>query len=167
MPTPPQSPDPADEVIYIDEDALARPEDFYLLLVVDDNEDVHAATRLTLKDARINGRRLETLHAYSGEEAKRFIEHGIPFDLVLLDMVMETDDAGLRVAKFIQSFCGHKPAPAIVMRTGQPGQFKDQDVTDCIWFDEFVLKSSATRSHLFDVLTERLSATDQDGLMPL
>ncbi len=153
----------SDSIAVIEDDAQARPIDFYLILVVDDNTDVHEATRLTLKDSRINGRRIELLDAYSGEEAKRFIAHGIPFDLVLLDMVMETDDAGMNVAKFIQSYFGYKPAPAIIMRTGQPGQFKDQDVTDSIWFDEFILKSSITRNRLIEVITRRLAEAEQDG----
>lgn len=164
------SSDPAvgsSDLAFFEGEAGARPDDFYLLLIVDDSRDVHEATRLTLGDTRIDGRRVEMLHAYSGAEARRFIERGIPFDLVLLDMVMETPDAGLAVAKFIQSFFGSLPAPAIVMRTGQPGQFKDQDVTDSVWFDEFVLKSSLTRNHLVDVLSSRLTGGGQDEVTRL
>ena len=156
-----------DTVSLIEDGSQGRPIDFYLILIVDDNADVHEATRLTLKNSRINGRRIEFLDAYSGDEAKRFIEHGIPFDLVLLDMVMETEDAGMKVAKFIQSHFGYEPAPAIVMRTGQPGQFKEQDVTDSIWFDEFILKSSITRSRLIDVLTRRLTEGGEEASTPL
>ena len=125
-----------DTVSLIEDGSQGRPIDFYLILIVDDNADVHEATRLTLKNSRINGRRIELLDAYSGDEAKRFIEHGIPFDLVLLDMVMETEDAGMKVA-------------------------------NSIWFDEFILKSSITRSRLIDVLTRRLTEGGEEASTPL
>lgn len=150
-----------------DDHPNGQPLDFYLILIADDNLEVHHATRIALQDVIINERRLLLMDAYSGAEAMLMIRRGIPFDLVLLDMVMETQDAGMIVAKQIQSHYGISKPPAVIMRTGQPGNFKHQDVSDNIWFDEFMIKSFVTKTRLVDIVTKYLSPPTDDGITRL
>lgn len=138
------------------------PLDFYLIMIVDDNPDVHLATQIALKGHIINNRRLMIINAYSGREAKLMFDKGMPVDLVLLDMVMETPHAGMEVARHIQSRFDHAKTPAIIMRSGQPGMFKDQDIADNIWFDEFMIKSVVTQQHLSDLLRKHLTPQIED-----
>ena len=71
------------------------------MLIVDDEPEVHAVTKLALSDFHFNGRGLEFVSAYSGEEATVFNKHQ-DIAVVLLDVVMEHDDSGLQVAEYIR-----------------------------------------------------------------
>src|SRR5689334_709444 len=57
------------------------------VLVVDDEPQIHAVTRLALDDFSFNGRGLEFLHAGSGAEAKKVLRENGDVALVLLDVV--------------------------------------------------------------------------------
>jgi len=157
--------DTEEAIVFVDEPpGDETPLDFYLLLIVDDNADVHEATRIALQGQIVNGKRLRFMSAYSGREAILMVDKHIPFDLVLLDMVMETPNAGMEVAQNIQARLDLKHTPAIVMRSGQPGMFKDKDVDDNIWFDEFMLKSRVTQQYLRDIVQKHLDPDKEVGL---
>ena len=72
------------------------------VLIVDDDVDVHAVTRLALRNVSFKGRELELFSAYSGAEGFQILRDTSDIALVLLDVVMETDDAGLILARRIR-----------------------------------------------------------------
>jgi CheY-like chemotaxis protein len=55
-----------------------------------------------------------------------FLEHE-NIAVVLLDVVMETDDAGLKVAEFIRNEANNQ-FTRFILRTGQPSQAPERDV---------------------------------------
>ena len=65
--------------------------------IVDDDEDVHQATKFAMLDVIILGRRIEFLHAYSNQEAHDLFANHSDIAVVLLDVVMETERAGLEL----------------------------------------------------------------------
>ena len=91
------------------------------LLVVDDEPDIHAVTRLALGKVSFKGREIEVLSAYTGAQGYDMLAKEPDIALVLLDVVMETDDAGLRLARRIREELNNNLV-RIVLRTGQPGQ---------------------------------------------
>jgi adenylate cyclase len=91
------------------------------IMLVDDEEEVHQVTRVALRTFSFEGRRLEFVSAYSGEQARRILPEHPDTAVILLDVVMEEDDAGLKVARFVREEHGNRMA-RIVLRTGQPGQ---------------------------------------------
>jgi CheY-like chemotaxis protein len=97
------------------------------ILIVDDDTDVHAVTRLALRNVTFKGRELELFSAYSGEEGFQMLYDTPDIALVLLDVVMETDDAGLLLAKRIRGELNNHIV-RVVLRTGQPGQAPEQRV---------------------------------------
>ena len=97
------------------------------VLIVDDDQDVHAVTRLALRNVSFKGRELELFSAYSGREAFEILRDTPDIALVLLDVVMETDDAGLLLARRIREEL-HNSIVRVVLRTGQPGQAPEQRV---------------------------------------
>jgi len=106
------------------------------LLVVDDDPTVHEVTRIALSDFEFQGRRLAVLDAYSAAEAHALLSVGAPPAVVLLDVVMETDDAGLKLAEAIRGPLANSVS-RIVLRTGQAGQAPERrviaayDINDC------------------------------------
>jgi response regulator RpfG family c-di-GMP phosphodiesterase len=118
--------DTLDELVFADEagGALAAEtgaaNHSWELLIVDDEEDVHRVTRMVLGDFNFMGRGVTFHHAYSGEEAKGILRQQDNIALVLLDVVMESDDSGLQLVKFIREEIKN-PFIRIILRTGQPG----------------------------------------------
>ena len=127
----------------------------WTLLIVDDDPEVHAVTRLMLTHARIEGRAMNLLHAQSAAEARPILERNPDIALVLLDVVMETEHAGLDLAQYIRDRLGND-AIRIVLRTGQPGQAPAHDVVARYNIDDYVAKSELTFERLRILVTTAL-----------
>jgi class 3 adenylate cyclase/CheY-like chemotaxis protein len=97
------------------------------VLVVDDDAEVHDVTRLALAGLRIDGRAIVLVSARSGQAARTALRADPDIAVVLLDVVMETDDAGLALARWIRRDLGNTRV-RIVLRTGQPGRAPEQRV---------------------------------------
>jgi diguanylate cyclase (GGDEF)-like protein len=117
------------------------------VLIVDDDPEIHSVTQLALSDLVVLGRRLEYLHAYSGKDACQLIEEHKDIVLVLLDVVMETDDAGLNVVKYIRETLQRKDI-RIVLRTGQPGYAPEESVIKEYDINDYKTKTELTRRKL-------------------
>ena len=120
------------------------------VLIVDDEPEIHAVTRLVLGDFQFESRRLHFLSAHSGEEGKQLLRAHPDIALMLLDVVMETDHAGLDVARWTRDELGNHFV-RIVLRTGQPGQAPEQRVTTEYDINDYKEKTELT--------TQKLTAT--------
>src|SRR4051812_30425184 len=97
------------------------------VLVVDDDEQVHAMTRVLLRDFSFDGRGFEMLSAHSAAEGAAQIKAHPDIPVVLLDVVMESPDAGLQLVRHIRETLGNTHI-RIILRTGQPGEAPERDV---------------------------------------
>lgn len=147
----------SDDFIFADDGEEEIVESFgsWKILVVDDEPEVHAVTKLALSDFTFLDKRIEFVSAYSGEEAKRMFEQHPDIAMVLLDVVMETDDAGLRVAEYIRTQIGNK-FTRIILRTGQPGQAPEKDVILNYDINDYKSKTELTAQKLFTVVVATL-----------
>jgi PAS domain S-box-containing protein len=127
------------------------------VLIVDDDVDVHVVTKFSLSNACFMGRRLSFLHAYSGEEALTTLRTTPDIALVLLDVIMETSDAGLRVARLIRDTL-HNDLVRIVLRTGQPGQALEHSIILDYDINDFWCKTDLTTRKLFTTVISSLRA---------
>jgi response regulator RpfG family c-di-GMP phosphodiesterase len=125
------------------------------VIVVDDEPEVHAVTKLALSDFEFQKKRLEFISAYSGEEARKVIQAHPDAAIVLLDVVMETDDAGLQVAKFIRETVKNSHI-RIILRTGQPGQAPERQVIVNYDINDYKSKTELTAQKLFTVVMSSL-----------
>src|SRR5918912_4488720 len=89
--------------------------------VIDDDPAVHDGTRYALYDYVLNGQKLDILSAYSADEGRHLLRNHADIAVVLLDVVMETDSAGLDLVGFIRHELKNETV-RIILRTGQPGQ---------------------------------------------
>lgn len=127
------------------------------VLIVDDDVDVHVVTKFSLSNACFQGRRLSFLHAYSGEEALNTLRNTPDIALVLLDVIMETSDAGLHVARQIRDSL-HNNLVRIVLRTGQPGQALEHSIILDYDINDFWCKTDLTTRKLFTTVISSLRA---------
>ncbi|WP_448548012.1 bifunctional diguanylate cyclase/phosphodiesterase [Thalassotalea fusca] len=135
--------DDSDEDEILDESGA----DTWKVLIVDDDPEIHSVTQLALSDLVVLGKRLEYIHAYSGRDACQLIEQHNDIVLVLLDVVMETDDAGLNVVKHIRETLLRQDI-RIVLRTGQPGYAPEESVIKDYDINDYKTKTELTRRKL-------------------
>jgi class 3 adenylate cyclase len=172
----PFAPDDDEELIFADEDPepdardvddeshaeasaqITAPHgDPWTILVVDDDDEVHQITRLALQNVRFEDQPLSVLSAHSGGEALALLGRHTGIALVLLDVVMETDDAGLRVARDIREVL-HNNAVRIVLRTGQPGQAPEREVIVDYDINDYKTKTELTAAKLFTAVITGIRA---------
>lgn len=122
------------------------------LLIVDDEEEVHVITRMVLEGLTFSGRGLACVSAYSAEEARSILEGGEEFAVILLDVVMETGQAGLDLVEFIRSRLGNRMV-RIILRTGQPGQAPEREVITRYDINDYKHKTELTAQKLFSAVT--------------
>ena len=118
------------------------------VLLVDDEDDVHAVLHLALQDVVIEGRRLALLDAYSAGEAKTMLVAHPEIALILLDVVMESDRAGLELVGHIRDELGNRGVQ-IVLITGEPGYAPQREVVSSYGIDGYRLKSELNADRIF------------------
>ena len=95
----------AKQILIIDDEDLPqsapRPAG-WKVMIVDDEPEVHRITKITLNKFEFDGKPIDFLHAYSAAEAKALLALTPDVALLLLDLVMEVDHAGLEVVKFVR-----------------------------------------------------------------
>lgn len=127
------------------------------VLIVDDDRDVHALTRMVLKNFHFDSRPLEILSGYSGEDARRLMEIHPDVAVIFLDVVMETEHAGLEAVWVIREQLKNRLV-RIILRTGQPGQAPEQDVINSYDINDYKEKTELTEQKLMTTVTASLRA---------
>src|ERR1051325_8030429 len=96
--------DDNDFIRVIDEiDAAPASQPTWKVAVIDDDPAVHEGTRFALYDYNLNGHGIEILSAHSAAEGRELMRADPNIAVILLDVVMETDDAGLRLVDYIRT----------------------------------------------------------------
>ncbi|MCR9145240.1 MAG: diguanylate cyclase [bacterium] len=124
----------------------------WTILVVDDDEEVHSTTRFMLRSEMIYGRKLELLHARSTSEALRILENHAEIAVALIDVVMETDDAGLQLVRGIRARTALESV-RLIIRTGQPGLAPEADIVSQYDINDYRTKTELSQTRLMTSLT--------------
>ncbi len=129
--------------------------DKWKILIADDEEEVHTVTRFALMDYTYKGKKLQFFNAYTGRQAVEILEANPDIALVLLDVVMEHNHAGLEaVGKIRGEIENH--FVRIILRTGQPGQAPEDEVIIKYDINDYKNKTELTDKKLFTTLTTGL-----------
>ena len=121
--------DDQDDLVFLEEQtaqpATSAQRKVWRVMIIDDDEDVHSTTTFALGNLDMQHRPLEFVHAYSAAQARELLKHEQEIAVILLDVVMEQDDAGLHLVRYIRETL--KLADVrIILRTGQPGYAPDR-----------------------------------------
>jgi CheY-like chemotaxis protein len=125
------------------EDALAIENKPWRLLIVDDEEEVHAVTKLVLSNYEFAGRKLEFVNAFTARQAIQILDEDQDFAVAIIDCVMETDHAGLDLIQYIRDTLQNK-IMRLVLRTGQPGQAPEDSVISRFDINDYKDKTELT-----------------------
>jgi response regulator RpfG family c-di-GMP phosphodiesterase len=157
---------PNDELLFSGEDgspscaaerAVAASDDLdpWKILIVDDEAEVHNVTRLVLSDFSYRRKKLQFISAYTGSEARGAILANPDVAIILLDVVMEENDTGLTLVKFIREEANNKFA-RIILRTGQPGQAPEERVVIEYDINDYKEKTELTSQKLVTTIVSAL-----------
>ncbi|MBP2230177.1 signal transduction histidine kinase/PleD family two-component response regulator/HPt (histidine-containing phosphotransfer) domain-containing protein [Azospirillum agricola] len=148
----------SDEFLFADEDPAAEavsvppvppePVEPWVILIVDDDPAIHATTKMVLRGFTFEGRPAQFLSAGTATEARAVLRANPAIAVILLDVVMESDDAGLRLVRHIRSEMRNRRV-RIILRTGQPGQAPERDVILSYDINDYKSKTELTAQKLF------------------
>ena len=122
------------------------------ILMADARPDVHDLTRLVLEEFTFEGRRVECLSAFSSAEARSLVIEHPDAAVLLLDVDLETPDAGLELAEFIRGEAGNRLL-RIIVRTGGQGEIPESEVVTGLDINDYRLKSELTADRLITAVT--------------
>ncbi len=151
-----------DDFIQIIDDAGETSETgpLWKVAVIDDDLAVHDGTRFALGDYQLAGHRLEILSAFSAKEGRELMQAHPDTAAVLLDVIMETDEAGLDLVQYIRNILKNETV-RIILRTGQPGQAPERRVIVDYDINDYKAKTELTADKLFTSLTAALRSYQQ------
>ena len=145
----------SDEFLFAEEEPAvevaaeaAEPVEPWLILIVDDDPAIHATTKMVLRGFAFEGRPAQFLSAATAAEARGVLRDNPAIAVILLDVVMESDDAGLRLVRYIRNELSNRRV-RIILRTGQPGQAPERDVILSYDINDYKSKTELTAQKLF------------------
>ena len=127
------------------------PEKAWKVLIVDDDESVHAVTTNVLKTVVIEDRRLELIHAMSEKEARKKLQEHDDIALALVDVIMETQSAGLDLVNHIRKDLKND-LMRLVIRTGQPNEAPEREIIEKYDINDYKEKTELTVDKLYTVI---------------
>lgn len=146
-----QTPDDEESFIFAEqEQSVDVQPPIYLpwkILIVDDDEDVHLVTKMVLDALSYSGRGLTFVQAYSAKQAKEMIANHPDIAVAIVDVVMEEDDAGLKLVKWLRSEYGNRHL-RIILRTGQPGMAPEDSIIENYEINDYKTKSELSSQKL-------------------
>jgi signal transduction histidine kinase len=140
--------------------AASEPARRWKVIVIDDDPAVHDGTRFALYDYTLHGDGLEIISAFSAEEGRKVLRQHPDAAIVLLDVVMESDAAGLELVDYIRNELKNETV-RIILRTGQPGQAPERRVIIDYDINDYKAKTELTADKLFTTLTAALRSYQQ------
>ncbi len=154
----------ADELISLLEDvepeSPSEPMPTWKVAVIDDDPAVHEGTRFALYDYKLGGQGLEILSAHSAREGRKLLADHPDIAVVLLDVVMETETAGLDLVSHVRNELRNETV-RIILRTGQPGQAPERRVIVDYDINDYKAKTELTADKLFTSMTAALRSYQQ------
>ena len=121
------------------------------VLIVDDEPSIHEVTELALDGMDFDGKNIQFLHAYNSQEAMEILENNSDVSVALVDVVMETEHAGLDLVDKIRNELNNDIL-RIILRTGQPGQAPERSVISKYDINDYKEKTELTSQKLYSVV---------------
>ena len=150
----------SDDLLFIDDDLdgnTVADLDGWAVMIVDDEPAVHEVTKLVMAGFQFDGRPLSFISCYSAEEARQVLRNRADIALILLDVVMESETAGLELARYVREEIKNLKV-RIVLRTGQPGPAPEEHVIKTSDINDYKEKTELTHNKLITVFYSSLRA---------
>src|SRR5689334_15989530 len=126
------------------------------ILIVDDDPDVLAVSKLAMKKFEVYGVPLRIHTAASKAEAIELLKQltrlkHVIIAVAFIDVVMETDTAGLELCDYLRQTFENK-VTQLYIRTGQPGVAPERSVIDKYDINGYFTKVEMTEDKLYTLV---------------
>ena len=125
------------------------------VMVIDDDKSTHDVTAMVLNGFEYEGRGLHIISGYSAQDVYQLLEEHPDTAVILLDVVMETEQAGLEVVRHIREELKNRFI-RIILRTGQPGHAPETEIITQYDINDYKDKSELTAVKLNTALVVAL-----------
>ena len=149
--------DHSNESPYIPEITPLKSRSSWKILICDDDRSVHSVTQLALDGFKFADKELELISAFSATEGIKILEQQPDIAVILQDVIMESNDAGLQAVKYIREVLQNQLV-RIILRTGQPSEFPESSVIVNYDINDYKSKTELTEQKLFTMLVSSLRA---------
>ncbi|MEN8216947.1 MAG: response regulator [Pseudomonadota bacterium] len=148
-----------DELIFAEETPSSPPlnQATWKVMIIDDDPEIHNAIQFGLSDFFFEEKGLTLISGYSAEEAKSLLNAHPDSALIFLDVVMEENDSGLTLVRYIRDTLKNKLV-RIILHTGQPGAAPEESVIVDYDINDYRFKAEMTQRKLFVTMTAGLRA---------
>lgn len=127
------------------------------VLVVDDDKDVRTVSQLALQGVVVDGVQIELVCVDSAAAAREWLTNNHELAVALIDVVMESDTAGLDLVRWIREHHPDEDA-RLVLRTGQPGTAPEAHVMSSYDIHDYLSKAETTARRLVTSVTGAIRA---------
>ena len=125
------------------------------VMVIDDEKSVHDITSLSLREFTFDGKGIKFINAFSAKEAKACFKRNPDTALMLVDVVMESEDSGLKFVHYVREALKNDIVQ-VVIRTGQPGFAPEDQVISKYSINSYYSKTEVTSRKLVSLVTTSL-----------
>lgn len=146
--------DESDLIFAPEDDDSSEPvitEPAWKILIIDDEPGIHEVTQMSLKNFEFAGCGLQFLNAFSGQQAKDILREEKDIAVALVDVVMESEHAGLDLVKYIREELNNE-FMRLILRTGQPGQAPERKVIREYDINDYKEKTELTSQKLYSTI---------------
>lgn len=130
------------------------------ILIVDDDQSIHDITNMALDSMSFSDFELEVFTAYSAAEAKEILHNEPDIALALIDVVMETPEAGLELVTYIRKELKNSLI-RLIIRTGQANDFPQMHVIQHYDINDFKEKTELTLERLYSTIRTSIKQYQQ------
>ena len=127
----------------------------WTVIIVDDDTMIHNATKKVLRNFTFEDKGLRFISAFTKSEAKRIIQQHPDTAVILLDVMMDGEKAGLEIASYIRNDLKNTYV-RIVLRTGQPHDVPEEIVIREYDINDYKEKSELTANKLCTTMISSL-----------
>jgi CheY-like chemotaxis protein len=127
----------------------------WVVLLVDDEPDVLSVSKLAMRSIKVYDLPLKIVTASSKAEAIALFQDNLELSsslaVAFIDVVMETDSAGLELCQYIREDMENKVSQLFI-RTGQPGMAPEREVIDRYDISGYFSKVETTEDKLYSLV---------------
>ena len=129
------------------------------IILADDEPDIHRISHLVFNSLTFQGKNCTLLSAYTANETIALLRDNPDTAIVILDMVMENEESGLDVARYVRKSLKTRPIQ-IMMRTGYPLKFSESSIINDCGIDLIASKPECTAGKLTSSVLSLLKGYD-------
>ncbi|NBV06534.1 MAG: response regulator [Proteobacteria bacterium] len=119
---------------------MLRESNQWKVFIVDDEELIHDNLEMNLRDIEYENKKIKFLHSFSASEARNIIKNDREITVIILDVMMEEDSAGLDFVRFVRDEIKNDNV-RILLHTGQPGIAPKKEVASQYMIDAYLDKN--------------------------